>query len=131
MLKKSKTKFGYFRKILVLPLLFAIGFIYMVNAKNKEIETTNKIVDKMVENYMNEIEESHSKQVKLSIMKKVEENHRFLVWTSAAISKVLGKSVGVSLLILGKQIQKTQVPVKSEAVDAALQLGGKLVTDKK
>ena len=66
-----------------------------------------------------------------TIMKKVEENHRFLVWTSAAISKVLGKSVGVSLLILGKQIQKTQVPIKSEAVDAALQLGGKLVTDKK
>ena len=30
-----------------------------------------------------------------TIKKKVEENHRFLVWTSAAISKVLGKSAGI------------------------------------
>jgi hypothetical protein len=41
MLKKSKTKFSYARRILALPLLFAITFIYMVNAKNKEIKSEN------------------------------------------------------------------------------------------
>ena len=41
MLKKSKTKFSYARRIFALPLLFAIAFIYMVNAKNKEIKSTN------------------------------------------------------------------------------------------
>lgn len=56
MLQKSKTKFGYLRKILALPLLFAIGFIYLVNAKNKEIETTNKMVEELIENQVQEIQ---------------------------------------------------------------------------
>ncbi|MBU4539039.1 MAG: hypothetical protein L6264_04215 [Weeksellaceae bacterium] len=42
MLKKSKTKYGYARKILALPLLFAVTFIYMISAKNKEIAATNQ-----------------------------------------------------------------------------------------
>lgn len=48
MLRKSKTKFGYARKILVLPVLFILGFIYLVNAKNKEITATNNAVHEMV-----------------------------------------------------------------------------------
>lgn len=48
MLKKSKTKFGYARKIFALPLLFALTFIYLVNAKNKEITATNLVISKMV-----------------------------------------------------------------------------------
>ena len=48
MLKKSKTKFSYARRIFALPLLFAIAFIYMVNAKNKEIKSTNLAIEKLV-----------------------------------------------------------------------------------
>ena len=48
MLKKSKTKFSYARRIFALPLLFAIAFIYMVNAKNKEIKSTNLEIEKLV-----------------------------------------------------------------------------------
>ncbi|WHF52226.1 M56 family metallopeptidase [Chryseobacterium gotjawalense] len=42
MLKKSKTKFSYARRILALPLLFTLAFMYLVNAKNKEIAATNQ-----------------------------------------------------------------------------------------
>ncbi|UOE39759.1 hypothetical protein MTP09_07440 [Chryseobacterium suipulveris] len=48
MLKKSKTKYGYARKIFALPLLFAIGFVYLVNAKNREIKETNREIEKLV-----------------------------------------------------------------------------------
>ena len=48
MLKKSKTKFSYARRILALPLLFTMAFIYMVNAKNKEIKNTNLEVEQMI-----------------------------------------------------------------------------------
>ena len=41
MLKKSKTKFSYARRIFALPLLFILSFIYLINAKNKEITNTN------------------------------------------------------------------------------------------
>ncbi|WP_228411616.1 M56 family metallopeptidase [Chryseobacterium sp.] len=44
MLKKSKTKFGYARKILALPILFLLTFAYMVNAKNKEIAEVNMLI---------------------------------------------------------------------------------------
>lgn len=54
MLKKSKTKFSYARRILALPLLFALAFIYLVNAKNKEISKTNLEIEKMVANIKQE-----------------------------------------------------------------------------
>ena len=68
-----------------------------------------------------------------TIKKKVEENHRFLVWTSAAISKVLGKSVGICCTIqepsargmINSNVQQ------SEALTAAISMGGKVVVDKK
>lgn len=41
MLKKSHTKYSYARKILALPLVFALGFAFLVNAKNREISKTN------------------------------------------------------------------------------------------
>ena len=41
MLKKSKTKFSYARRILALPLIFILSFLYLINAKNKEIINTN------------------------------------------------------------------------------------------
>ena len=68
-----------------------------------------------------------------TIKKKVEENHRFLVWTSAAISKVIGKSVGISCTIQeanGRRSVGNGAP-QSEALAAALSMGGKVVVDKK
>ncbi|WP_426478868.1 M56 family metallopeptidase [Chryseobacterium sp. CBSDS_008] len=48
MLQKPKTKFGYARRILALPVLFTVAFAYLVNAKNKEIEETNLSIKKVV-----------------------------------------------------------------------------------
>ena len=67
-----------------------------------------------------------------TIKKKVEENHRFLLWTSAAISKVLGKSVGICCTIQepssrGSFSSNVQ---QSEALAAAISMGGKVVVDK-
>lgn len=41
MLQKPKTKYSYIRRLLALPVLFAIGFIYLVNAENKKIAQIN------------------------------------------------------------------------------------------
>lgn len=49
MLKKPKTKFSYARRIFALPLVFAIAFAYLVNAKNKEIKAANIEIAKAVE----------------------------------------------------------------------------------
>ncbi|WP_160137373.1 M56 family metallopeptidase [Chryseobacterium sp. c4a] len=48
MLQKPRTKFGYARRILALPVLFTVAFAYLVNAKNKEIEETNLSIKKAV-----------------------------------------------------------------------------------
>lgn len=48
MLQKPKTKFGYARRILALPVLFTVAFAYLVNAKNREIEETNLSIKKVV-----------------------------------------------------------------------------------
>ena len=48
MLQKPKTKFGYARRILALPVVFTIAFAYLVNAKNREIEETNLSMKKVV-----------------------------------------------------------------------------------
>lgn len=45
MLKQPKTKFGYVRRVLALPLVFVLAFAYSVNAKNKEIENTNRSLE--------------------------------------------------------------------------------------
>ena len=68
-----------------------------------------------------------------TIKKKVEENHRFLVWTSAAISKVLGKSVGICCTIQEPNARRgfnNNAP-QSEALAAALSMGGQVVVNKK
>jgi hypothetical protein len=44
MLKKSQTKFSYWRKVLALPLLFSLVFAYMVKAENREIKKSNDAI---------------------------------------------------------------------------------------
>ena len=41
MLQKPKTQYSYARRIFALPLLFSLAFVYLINAKNKEIRATN------------------------------------------------------------------------------------------
>ncbi|WP_294217777.1 M56 family metallopeptidase [uncultured Chryseobacterium sp.] len=48
MLQKPKTKFGYARRILALPVVFTVAFAYLVNAKNQEIKATNRQIEKTV-----------------------------------------------------------------------------------
>jgi len=45
----KKTKYSYIRRLMALPILFLIGFVYLVNAKNKEIAKTNAQLNKMVQ----------------------------------------------------------------------------------
>ncbi|KQR94491.1 hypothetical protein ASG01_01000 [Chryseobacterium sp. Leaf180] len=45
MIQKPQTKFGYLRRICVLPILFLMVFAYLVNAKNREIKIVNKQAD--------------------------------------------------------------------------------------
>lgn len=54
MLQKPKTKFGYARRILALPVLFTIAFAYLVNAKNREIEETNLSIKKALTEIKND-----------------------------------------------------------------------------
>ncbi|OCA69234.1 antirepressor [Chryseobacterium contaminans] len=54
MLQKPKTKFGYARRILALPVLFTVAFAYLVNAKNREIEETNLSVKKALTEIKND-----------------------------------------------------------------------------
>jgi len=39
MLKKTKTRFGYIRRVLVLPAVFAVVFAFVVNAQNRQADT--------------------------------------------------------------------------------------------
>ena len=48
MLKKSKPKFSYARRLFALPLLFILSFLYLINAKNKEIKTNNADIENAV-----------------------------------------------------------------------------------
>lgn len=51
MLKKPKTKYSYVRRIAALPVVFMLCFFYLINAKNREIKTTNA----QIEQYFSEI----------------------------------------------------------------------------
>ncbi len=63
-----------------------------------------------------------------TIKNKLQQNRRNLLWTSAAITNILGKSVGVALTIYGKRSAVSGG--SASLVDAALQMGGKLVVNK-
>lgn len=49
MLQKPNTKYSYARRILALPVVFALSFAYLVNAKNKEIKETNLAIQEAAE----------------------------------------------------------------------------------
>jgi len=80
MLKKSKTKFSYARRIFALPLLFILGFIYLVNAKNKEIKETNSEIEKMVSDL--KIEQLNSILKLDTIIPKKSENPQIIILDS-------------------------------------------------
>lgn len=63
-----------------------------------------------------------------TLKNQMESRRKNMVWTSAAISNVLGKSVGVSLVMINDRNPVSME--KSPIVDAAIQLGGKLVVNK-
>lgn len=58
----------------------------------------------------------------------INNNEKLLLWTSAAISKVIGKDVGVRSATVRKNAAKSG---NQSLVSAALELGGKLVTERK
>ncbi|MGI9525889.1 MAG: M56 family metallopeptidase [Weeksellaceae bacterium] len=59
MLKKNhNTKFSYARRVLALPLIFTISMVYMVQAKNKEIEANNEAIEAFVVEEVNQINDT-------------------------------------------------------------------------
>lgn len=58
----------------------------------------------------------------------INNNEKLLLWTSAAISKIIGKDVGVRSATVRKNAAKSG---NQSLVSAALELGGKLVTERK
>ncbi|SFI66356.1 BlaR1 peptidase M56 [Kaistella treverensis] len=72
MLKKSKTKFSYARRIAALPLLFLLAFFYLVNAKNKEIKTSNLEVEKLIYDLKSDTITPNNKEQKIEIEKSLE-----------------------------------------------------------
>ncbi|AZA89711.1 Antirepressor regulating drug resistance, predicted signal transduction N-terminal membrane component [Chryseobacterium nakagawai] len=65
MLQKPKTKFGYARRILALPVLFTVAFAYLVNAKNREIEETNLSIKKVVSEIKHDTVKEKTEQKKI------------------------------------------------------------------
>lgn len=66
MLQKPKTKFGYARRILALPVLFTVAFAYLVNAKNREIEETNLSIKKVVSEIKHDTVKEKTEQKKIT-----------------------------------------------------------------
>ena len=62
-----------------------------------------------------------------TIKRKVEENHRFLTWTSAALTKTIGRPVGVACTILTNNNMSSVPQSRGEALDTLVELGGKVV----
>ncbi len=96
MLQKPKTKFSYARRILALPLFFALAFAYLVNAKNKEIKATNLEIQKAAKELLSETSnvQNNTVQDTLKANSKVNE-----LLSSSALEKAnkeianLGKSI--------------------------------------
>lgn len=72
MLKQSKTKYSYARRIAALPLLFLLAFFYLVNAKNKEIKTSNLEVEKLIYALKSDTITPNNKEQKIEIEKSLE-----------------------------------------------------------
>ncbi len=79
MLQKPKTKFGYARRILALPVLFTVAFAYLVNAKNREIEETNLSIKQVVSEIRKDTvkpEKSEQKRIKETVVNSPEDEAR-------------------------------------------------------
>lgn len=63
-----------------------------------------------------------------TVVNNISSNEKLLRWTSAAISRVIGKPVGVRITTIRNAAGKSG---KQSLVGTAIELGGKLVTDKK
>ncbi|MDD1523867.1 peptidase M56 [Riemerella anatipestifer] len=100
MLKKSKTKFAYIRKVLALPLVFSVVFIYAVNTKNKEIVALNKVIEHKV----NDLENHNNPKVEVSklVSQKSESRSNDKVISQEFVYEVKNKSVGVKIDTLRK-----------------------------
>lgn len=62
MLKKNhNTKFSYARRVWALPLLFTLSFVYLVQAKNKEIEISNNEIDNFIQQEVAQIKDTIEK----------------------------------------------------------------------
>ncbi len=124
MLKKSKSKFGYARKILALPLLFILTFLYLVDAKNKEIETTNSEISKMVKEIQREklLLASNEKAADTIAFGKdgtqLYETHPEIFFSSDTITKNELKEVNAQILLKNKSIEKVQQEVQRENAKA-------------
>ncbi len=124
MITKNKTKYSYARKLFALPILFFMVFAYMVNAKNKEIEETNKAIEIAVKELKNDTIKpkqsafdstvsEHQRQAKI-YSEALQEDHLKM---SALSKKMSEKSKELSAL---KKAKKSHSP-EYEALEGELE----------
>jgi len=124
MITKNKTKYSYARKLFALPILFFMVFAYMVNAKNKEIEETNKAIEIAVTELKNDTIKpkqsafdstvsEHQRQAKI-YSEALQEDHLKM---SALSKKMSEKSKELSAL---KKAKKSDSP-EYEALEGELE----------
>ncbi len=100
MLKKSKTKFAYIRKVLVLPLVFSMVFIYAVNTKNKEIATLNEVIEHKVNDLKNH--NNPKEEARKSVSQKSKNRSNDKVISQDFVYEVENKSTEVKIDTLRK-----------------------------
>lgn len=117
MLQKSKSKFSYARRIFALPILFALGFIYLVNAKNKEIKMTNEEVAKAI----SEMKKDTIKPQKLAIGTdgtKLYDEHPDLFIDHDSLNDETLKAIQAEIALKQKALEPYQKVQKAKSEDA-------------
>ncbi len=109
MLKKPKTKFSYVRRISALPILFILGFIYLVNAKNKEIKETNREISRIVSEIKKDTvvaKNATTETLEINSIAKTNEVNTVSVTENPAIPPAPPISPGIAFGIGGTEISR-------------------------
>lgn len=108
--KNHKTPFSYARRIWALPLLFILTFVYLVQAKNKEIQTENEMMEHLVKNKAAMISEDKT----LDDLKEISSENEMILMNESA-EKVENDTLKKALRRKKRQLAKAQKELKQEA----------------
>lgn len=127
--KKQNTKFSYARRIWALPLLFLLSFVYLVQAKNKEIKAENKKIETIVNDLTKEKEplvilpkaEGDTLKNRLSKKKKALEKSSEKLKKEAKKIKVLSKDLKKKNNELKRLLRKEEKRLNRKEISVKLE----------